>query len=202
MMNGERAGFSWIPPCSTPGSSARSPGSWNRSGIRVAGAWREVIGSRSRRAFERLSEERNRLHLDSPPTLEQALAAIRLERELAFVRLYDGAYDEAAARLLRQGAGAGPRRAAAGPGQHDGALGVAALRRGEQDNCIACVGPSSCIFPIAREAMHTRPDGSREAVRWFTEYLDEWPGDLRVRWLLNIAVMTLGEYPQGCPLDT
>ncbi len=78
-------------------------------------------------------------------------------------------------------------------------LGVAALRRGEQDNCIACVGPSSCIFPIAREAMHTRPDGSREAVRWFTEYLDEWPGDLRVRWLLNIAVMTLGEYPQGVP---
>ena len=29
-------------------------------------------------------------------------------------------------------------------------LGINALRRGEQDNCIGCVGPSSCIFPIAR----------------------------------------------------
>ena len=78
-------------------------------------------------------------------------------------------------------------------------LGINALRRGEQDNCIACVGPSSCIFPIAPEAVHTRPSGSREAVEWFTDYLDEWPGDLRVRWLLNIAEMTLGEYPDKVP---
>ena len=66
-------------------------------------------------------------------------------------------------------------------------LGINALRRGEQDNCIACVGPSSCIFPIAPEAVHTRPAGSREAIEQFTAYLDEWPGDLRVRWLLNLA---------------
>ncbi len=78
-------------------------------------------------------------------------------------------------------------------------LGINALRRGEQDNCIACVGPSSCLFPIAPGAVHTRPSGSREAVRWFTAYLDEWPGDLRVRWLLNLARMTLGEYPDKVP---
>ena len=78
-------------------------------------------------------------------------------------------------------------------------LGINALRRGEQDNCIGCVGPSSCIFPIAAEAVHTRPSGSREAVRWFSAYLDEWPGDLRIRWLLNIAAMTLGDYPEKVP---
>ena len=50
---------------------------------------------------------------------------------------------------------------------------------------------------IGPDALHTQPAGSREAVRWFTAYLDEWPGDLRVRWLLNIASMTLGEHPQG-----
>ena len=43
-------------------------------------------------------------------------------------------------------------------------LGIIALRRGEVENCIACVGPSSCIFPIAREAGHTQPAGSREAI--------------------------------------
>ena len=53
----------------------------------------------------------------------------------------------------------------------------------------------AAFFRSARTLRHTQPAGSREAVRWFTEYLDEWPGDLRVRWLLNIASMTLGEHP-------
>ncbi len=77
--------------------------------------------------------------------------------------------------------------------------GVAALRRGELENCVACLGPSSCIFPIAAEAVHQRTEGSREAIRCFTDYLKERPGDLGVRWLLNIAYMTLGEYPGKVP---
>ncbi len=77
--------------------------------------------------------------------------------------------------------------------------GVAALRRGEIENCVACVGPSSCIFPISSEAVHQRTEGSREASRWFTEYLNERPTDLGVRWLLNID-MTLGEYPEKVPV--
>ena len=72
-----------------------------------------------------------------------------------------------------------------------------ALRRGEQDNCIACVGPVELHLSRSRKRRVTpSPPGSREAVEWFTDYLDEWPGDLRVRWLLNIAYMTLGEYPE------
>jgi hypothetical protein len=61
------------------------------------------------------------------------------------------------------------------------------------------VGPSSCIFPISTQAFHQNQEGSREAVRWFTKYLSEWPTDLRVIWLLNIAYMTLGEYPEKVP---
>ncbi|MHB1560162.1 MAG: FG-GAP-like repeat-containing protein [Isosphaeraceae bacterium] len=77
--------------------------------------------------------------------------------------------------------------------------GIAALRRGEIENCVACLGPSSCILPIAPEAVHQRTEGSREAIRWFTEYLDQRPDDLGARWLLNIASMTLGEYPGKVP---
>jgi FG-GAP-like repeat/ASPIC and UnbV len=75
--------------------------------------------------------------------------------------------------------------------------GVAGLRRGENDNCIACRGESSCILPIAPAAVHVNPAGSRMAIRHFTEYLDRFPDDLAVRWLLNVAHMTLGEYPEG-----
>jgi hypothetical protein len=74
--------------------------------------------------------------------------------------------------------------------------GVIALRTGETDNCVMCRGESSCILPIAAAAVHTNPTGSRLAIGHFTEYLDQFPDDLEVRWLLNVAHMTLGEHPQ------
>ncbi len=74
--------------------------------------------------------------------------------------------------------------------------GVDALRIGETDNCVMCRGESSCILPIASAAVHTNRTGSELAVRHFTEYLEQFPDDVGVRWLLNLAHMTLGEYPQ------
>ncbi|MBO0699813.1 MAG: CRTAC1 family protein [Zavarzinella sp.] len=75
--------------------------------------------------------------------------------------------------------------------------GVTALRQGETENCILCRGESSCILPIVPAAVHTNPTGSRLAIRHFSEYLDRFPDDLGVRWLLNVAYMTLGEHPQN-----
>ena len=73
--------------------------------------------------------------------------------------------------------------------------GVNALRIGENENCIMCRGETSCILPISPAAVHTNPRGSRLAIDHFTEYLRLFPDDLEVRWLLNLAHMTLGEYP-------
>ncbi|MDX2037154.1 MAG: CRTAC1 family protein [Isosphaeraceae bacterium] len=70
--------------------------------------------------------------------------------------------------------------------------GVAWLRQGELDNCVACVGPSSCIFPLAPSAVHLEKRGSTRAIEFFERYLAEEPSDLGVVWLLNIARMTLG----------
>jgi hypothetical protein len=73
--------------------------------------------------------------------------------------------------------------------------GVAALRRGENENCIMCRGESSCILPISAAAVHQKPKGSRLAIKHFSEYLNAIPDDLEAQWLLNVAHMTLGEYP-------
>ena len=73
--------------------------------------------------------------------------------------------------------------------------GLTALRRGETENCVLCRGESSCILPLAPSARHTNQTGSRLAIKHFTEYLELFPDDLSVRWLLNVAHMTLGEYP-------
>jgi hypothetical protein len=74
--------------------------------------------------------------------------------------------------------------------------GVTALRRGETDNCVMCRGESSCILPILPAAVHADATGSRLAIHHFTEYLERFPDDQDVRWLLNLAHMTLGEYPE------
>ena len=36
----------------------------------------------------------------------------------------------------------------------DALRGVAALRRGEAENCVACCNEASCIFPLADSAKH------------------------------------------------
>jgi hypothetical protein len=77
--------------------------------------------------------------------------------------------------------------------------GVAGLRRGENENCLECRGDGACIFPIPATAVHTKPAGSRLAIQHFTEYLEQFPGDVGIRWLLNVAYMTLGEYPSKVP---
>ncbi len=114
------------------------------------------------------------------------------------MNMYDGHWEEAGAEFARAQA-ADPGRSALARANMDALRGVAALRRGEIENCVACCNESSCIFPLAASAVHQRTAGSREAIADFTRYLRQRPEDLGVRWLLNVAYMTLGEYPQRVP---
>src|SRR5262249_35997184 len=79
-----------------------------------------------------------------------------------------------------------PARSALFRANMDALRGVAALRRGEVENCVACCNESSCIFPLDAAAVHLRTSGSREAIESFTRYLLERPEDLGVQWLLNV----------------
>lgn len=76
---------------------------------------------------------------------------------------------------------------------------VGLLRLGEQENCLTNHNPYSCLFPIAPEGTHRLPRGSRGAIALLNEQLEIAPGDLRARWLLNLAYMTLGEWPAKVP---
>src|SRR5712692_10235016 len=74
-------------------------------------------------------------------------------------------------------------------------LAISYLRMGEQDNCLNQHGADSCLLPVRGSGIHTIENGSRGAIREYTEILNENPGNLTARWLLNLAYMTLGEYP-------
>ena len=78
-------------------------------------------------------------------------------------------------------------------------LGTAYMRLGEQVNCLAGHATASCLFPIGPDGVHADPHGSRMALDHFAAVLEQNPGDLTARWLLNIAYMTLGEYPAQVP---
>lgn len=78
-------------------------------------------------------------------------------------------------------------------------LALAHLRLGEQENCLSNHTTLSCIAPIHPSAAHKFPRGSQGAIRVLREELRANPENLEARWLLNLACMTLGEYPQNVP---
>jgi tetratricopeptide (TPR) repeat protein len=88
-------------------------------------------------------------------------------------------------------------------------LGVAWLRFGETQNCCQRNNADSCIVPIKGDGIHVKEQGSRNAIEHLSRVLD-FPAnpedeeerlevDESARWLINIAYMTLGEYPQKVP---
>ncbi len=76
---------------------------------------------------------------------------------------------------------------------------ISYLRIGEQENCIDDHTIDSCLLPIQERGIHRLQRGSRAAVEIYRSLLEEDPEDLSSRWLLNIAYMTLGEYPENVP---
>lgn len=76
---------------------------------------------------------------------------------------------------------------------------MSAIRLGEQENCLANHNGTSCLFPLVPSAYHKLPRGSMTAISMLTNCLAAAPDDLRAEWLLNIASMTLGQWPDQVP---
>jgi hypothetical protein len=77
--------------------------------------------------------------------------------------------------------------------------GIAYMRLGERSNCMLNHTGSSCIFPIKNDGVHKIQTGSRKAIETYKTILKIHPDDLESKWLINIAYMTLGEYPVKVP---
>ena len=80
-------------------------------------------------------------------------------------------------------------------------LAIAYMRKAEQDNCIANHNEESCIIPISPKAQHIKREGSQQSIALLNELLTINPDDLECQYLLNIAHMTLGQYPQEVPVE-
>ena len=78
-------------------------------------------------------------------------------------------------------------------------LAIAYMRKAEQDNCIINHTNESCIIPISPKAQHILREGSEKSIAILNDLLKQNPNDLECQYLLNIAHMTLGQYPEKVP---
>jgi len=80
-------------------------------------------------------------------------------------------------------------------------ISIAYMRMGERNNCMLNHNGSSCIFPIKDGGVHLIKTGSTKAIETYEAILRTNPEDYESRWLLNVAYMTLGKYPDSVPKE-
>jgi tetratricopeptide (TPR) repeat protein len=81
----------------------------------------------------------------------------------------------------------------------DESLGILCLHASEMENDIYRNPGERCLFPMSRTLRYKQTANSEKAVRHFLAYLARNPGDIETKWLLNVAEMTLGKYPEDVP---
>ncbi len=76
---------------------------------------------------------------------------------------------------------------------------LAWLRKAEVENCLDSDSAETCLFPVPANGLHPRPEAARQAMQYLQMLLSRRPQNRTAQWLLNIAAMTVGEYPDGIP---
>jgi hypothetical protein len=76
---------------------------------------------------------------------------------------------------------------------------VAWLRLAEVNNCIDNHGNETCIFPIQGDGIYTTTDATLKAIAYLEEGLRVRENHPGLRWLLNLAHMTIDQYPDSVP---
>lgn len=78
-------------------------------------------------------------------------------------------------------------------------LALAYLRLGEERNCRDNPSAQACVLPITGAGVHQDQTGSRNAIALYQRIRDADWADLGALWLLNVAYMTVGAYPDDVP---
>jgi hypothetical protein len=83
--------------------------------------------------------------------------------------------------------------------QMEETLGIAYLHKAEMDNDGFHAPGELCLIPPRPGHSHVDTAYARKAIDHLLRYLAQKPDELEVRWLLNLAFMTIGQYPAGVP---
>ncbi len=78
-------------------------------------------------------------------------------------------------------------------------LAVTFMRGAENQNCVDNHTGESCLLPIRGSGVHINKEYARQAMRYAEETLIAEPDKIAALWLLNVAAMAIGEYPEAVP---
>ncbi len=147
---------------------------------------------------DRTAERLGQLVEHLPLSVDQLTLRLRYAREL----LGAGRFEECVEVLdgvLADASTVGPQVAARARLHVLNLKAAAYLRMGEEQNCVLTSSEDACLLPIRGGGVHRRKEGATRAAETLVDLLALTPDDLRARWLLNVAHMTLGSYPEGVP---
>ncbi len=128
------------------------------------------------------------------------LESIGLRGALSLEYLKFGRFSEAAELLtaaIEQGTAAGLDRDRLS--QLVWSLGIAHLQAAEAENCLENHAAASCIVPVQPEAVHRLAGHTHAAARAMNLFLANNPQHVHTAWLLNLARMVSGDWPEGVP---
>ena len=151
------------------------------------------------RHAEILGEEILQAMFDSSPVTTSTLTLrLRYARQL----LGAGQFDECVRVLdgvLEDARSLGPKVTSRARIQVLNMKAAAYMRMAEEQNCHLTTSKDACLLPIRGGGVHTKRQGATLAIETLEEILSLTPDSLQARWLLNVAHMALGSYPEGVP---
>jgi tetratricopeptide (TPR) repeat protein len=155
----------------------------------------QIMSSYSQKdTLERFLEQENQKSLSS----QGALNLMDAHRSLGEINAYLGNMDVAIEQYKKAQEIAQSHNPDAAQ-QLNEMLGIAYLHKSEMENDVYRKPGDRCLLPMQRSSRYARPEDSRTAIEYFLKFLAQKPDDLEVKWLLNLAYMTAGEYPDGVP---
>jgi hypothetical protein len=161
-------------------------------------AWADRISASRNRFFgHALLDEMNTIGESFDDATAEEIVAFRLQR--AFERMkfgdVDGAIDDADKATTLAIAEVPSLR-----GRAREILASTWMRKAELQNCVSDGTGEACLVPFSEEAEHRLGEGMTNAITYLTAFLTEdEPDKLGPRWLLNVAHMALGTYPDDVP---
>ena len=169
------------------------PANWNQNPSAMCRARRESLASSQRSLEDFLSPGKQ-----SVRALRPAFDAMQAHFALAQLHAYHGRMDRAVDQYQQafETARAGVPAAAL---RLEEALGVAYLHKSGMENGVHRAPGDICLLPLRPGQSYARTGDSERAVEHFLSFLKQTPDDLEVRWLLNLAYMTIGRYPDKVP---
>ncbi len=78
-------------------------------------------------------------------------------------------------------------------------LAITHFRHGEETNCLDGHNAESCIMPIRGAGIHRNKNNAEIAINIYKSLLEKNPKDYVYRWLINLAYMVKGDYPDKVP---